>query len=79
MSCTEYEKLLSALASASRVLEANQGELNAADIRMRCLVNITEKEARRALREEARAPEATEPPAPEREDRPASAAAGHSR
>lgn len=51
MNATEYEKILSALLTVSRVLEANQGNLNPADIRIRCLVNITAKEATRAMQE----------------------------
>lgn len=51
MIATEYEKLLSALRTVSRVLDANQGQLNAADIRIRCLINIAAKEAKRAVLE----------------------------
>lgn len=58
---SEYEKILVLLSSLSRVLDANQGQLNPADIRMRCLVNITAKEAKRALLEADR--RATRPPA----------------
>lgn len=46
----DYEKILVALAAASHVL-SNQGELSPADLRIRCLVNITAKEAKRALLE----------------------------
>jgi hypothetical protein len=51
MSSDEYEKILTALTEASRVLQTNQGELSAADMRIRSLVNITTKEAKRALLE----------------------------
>jgi len=51
MIAPEYEKILSALATISQALDANQGQLNPADIRIRCLVNITAKEAKRALLE----------------------------
>lgn len=45
---SEYDKILTALSSAAQVLTANQGELSAADIRIRCLLNIAAKESRRA-------------------------------
>lgn len=51
---SEYEKILSALPSAAHVLTANQGELNPADIRIRCLVNIATKESKRAMLESTR-------------------------
>jgi hypothetical protein len=54
MTAIEYEKILPLLASVSQVLDANQGGLNPADIRIRCLVNITAKEVKRALLEVGR-------------------------
>ena len=51
MMADDYEKILAALAAASQVLQSNQRELNAADMRIRCLVNITTKEAKRAMLE----------------------------
>ena len=51
MNATDYEKILSGLTVLSRVLDANRGQLTPADIRIRCLVNITAKETKRALRE----------------------------
>jgi len=51
MIAQEYEKILNSLAAASGVLRSGQGTFTAADIRIRCLVNITIKEARRALLE----------------------------
>ncbi|HUR58148.1 MAG TPA: hypothetical protein VM029_10595 [Opitutaceae bacterium] len=51
----DYTKIISLLDSASGILAANAGNLNPADLRIRCLVNITGKEAHRALLETAAA------------------------
>lgn len=55
-----YERLVSALAAASRVLEGNLGDFTPADIRLRCLVSIAIKEATRARAESRRALEAAQ-------------------
>ena len=49
MIASEYEKVICALAAAERVLVSNLGELNAADMRIRALLGIAAKEAKRAL------------------------------
>jgi hypothetical protein len=54
MISTEYERIISALTTAERVLASHQGELSPADIRIRSLINITTKETKRALFETSR-------------------------
>jgi hypothetical protein len=44
-----YTTLLRLMDSARKVLATNNGTFNAADLRIRCLVDITEKELQRAL------------------------------
>jgi hypothetical protein len=51
MMADEYQKVLNALAAASSVLQSNRGELNSADMRIRSLVNIAAREAKRAMLE----------------------------
>ena len=51
MDAPAYDKLLGLLASAKLTLASNAGDLTPADLRIRCLVNITAKEAQRALLE----------------------------
>jgi hypothetical protein len=48
MTEADYAQLVSALSTATGLL-STRGELNAADLRMRSLVSIAEKEAKRAL------------------------------
>ena len=51
MDAPDYDKLLGLLDSAKLTLAANAGRLSPADLRIRCLINITAKEAQRALLE----------------------------
>lgn len=51
MDAPAYDKLLGLLDSAQLTLASNAGNLSPADLRIRCLVNITAKEAQRALLE----------------------------
>jgi hypothetical protein len=44
-----YTSLLRLMDSARKVLATHAGTFNAADLRIRCLVDITEKELQRAL------------------------------
>jgi hypothetical protein len=49
MTEADYTQLVSALSTAAGLLSNRRGELNAADLRIRSLVSIAEKEAKRAL------------------------------
>lgn len=51
MDAPAYDKLLETLDSAKLILASHVGNLSSADLRIRCLLNITTDEARRALRE----------------------------
>lgn len=48
MTEADYAQLISALSTATGILTNRSGELNAADLRIRSLVSIAEKEAKRA-------------------------------
>lgn len=64
MSETEYSKIIALLDAAKNLFARNAGNLDPADLRIRCLVNITSQEAQRALLESARVaghPTATSP------------------
>ena len=49
MTEADYTQLVSALSTAASILSARREELNAADLRIRSLVSLAEKEAKRAL------------------------------
>lgn len=51
METPDYTKLLALLDAAKLVFARNTGEFSPADLRIRCLFNIAEKETRRALLE----------------------------
>ena len=51
MDAPAYDKLLGLLDAVQLTLASNAGNLTSADLRIRCLVNITAKEAQRALLE----------------------------
>ena len=51
MTEADYAQIVSVLSTAAGILSTRQGELNAADLRIRSLVSIAEKEAKRALLE----------------------------
>ena len=51
MNESAYSKIITLLDAAKSVFAANAGDLSPADLRIRCLVNITGKEAQRALLE----------------------------
>jgi hypothetical protein len=51
MNAPDYRTLLTQLESAKLILTNNAGDLNPADLRIRCLLNITANEAQRALLE----------------------------
>lgn len=51
MNAPDYRTLLALLDSAKQLLTRNAGDLSPADLRIRCLVNITGKETQRALLE----------------------------
>jgi hypothetical protein len=51
MAESDYVQLVAALSIASGLLSTRRGELNAAELRIRSLVSIAEKEAKRVLLE----------------------------
>lgn len=53
MKLLHYSRLLELLGSAQLALDANAGELNSADLRIRCLLNVAIKESQRAQRDAA--------------------------